>query len=117
MDALAISFGNAHGSYSGTPNLDLDLVREVHSLVSVPLVMHGASGLDDAQYAKIVDSGISKICYYTAMGLQVSNGIREMLICTEPNGTGYHEIIARTIDLFRADAKRVMALVGCTGVA
>lgn len=27
VDALAISFGNVHGQYRGTPNLDLDRVR------------------------------------------------------------------------------------------
>jgi len=117
VDALAISLGNAHGSYQGTPNLNLDLVRKVHSLVDVPLVMHGASGLGDTAYTRIIDSGISKICYYTAMGNHVSNEIRQMLVDSEQNSTGYHETISRTIDFFRADTTRVMALVGCVGVA
>ncbi|MEJ2558661.1 MAG: class II fructose-bisphosphate aldolase [Anaerolineae bacterium] len=45
VDALAISFGNAHGIYQGEPRLNLDLVRRIHAVVEVPLVMHGASGL------------------------------------------------------------------------
>jgi fructose-bisphosphate aldolase class II len=116
VDALAISFGNAHGTYHGKPNLDLNLVRKIHSMVEVPLVMHGASGLADAEYARIVDSGISKVCYYTAMGKRVSNEITRMLTTPGRSGAVYHEIIAWAIDSFREDASRVMALVGCVGV-
>jgi fructose-bisphosphate aldolase class II len=117
VDALAISFGNVHGTYRGEPNLDLDLVREIYALVDVPLVMHGASGLADSEYQKIVESGISKVCYYTAMGKRAANDIRSMLV----DGAGrdavvYHEIMARAIDFFRADTEKVMSLVGCIGV-
>jgi fructose-bisphosphate aldolase class II len=116
VDALAISFGNVHGTYQGEPNLDLDLVRRIHSMVEVPLVMHGASGLADGEYARIVDSGISKVCYYTAMGKRVSDEITRMLTTPGRGGAVYHEIIAWAIDSFREDTERVMALVGCVGV-
>jgi fructose-bisphosphate aldolase, class II len=116
VDALAISFGNAHGTYHGQPNLNLDLVRRIHSMVEIPLVMHGASGLADSAYARIVDSGISKVCYYTAMGKRVSDQITQMLTASGRGGAVYHEIIAWAIDAFREDAERVMALVGCVGV-
>lgn len=117
VDALAISFGNAHGTYQGEPALDLNLVRKIHSLVEIPLVMHGASGLADGEYIKIVESGISKVCYYTAMGKKVSDEIARNLAAPERDGAVYHEIIAWAIDAFRQDAERVMALVGCVGVA
>ena len=117
VDALAISFGNVHGTYQGEPNLDLDLVRAIHTLVDVPLVMHGASGLADSEYQKIVESGISKVCYYTAMGKRAANDIRGMLVDAGQDGAVYHEIISRAIDFFRADTVKVMTLVGCIGVA
>ena len=116
VDALAISFGNAHGTYQGEPKLDLDLVRAIHTLVDVPLVMHGASGLADSEYQKIVESGISKVCYYTAMGKRAANDIRGMLVDAGQDRAVYHEIISRAIDFFREDTVKVMTLVGCTGV-
>jgi fructose-bisphosphate aldolase class II len=116
VDALAISFGNAHGTYRGEPNLDLDRVREIHSLVGVPLVMHGASGLADSEYQRIVEAGISKVCYYTAMGRRAAADIRSMLVDDAgQDGAVYHQIISRAISSFRADTERVMALVGCIG--
>jgi fructose-bisphosphate aldolase class II len=116
VDALAISFGNVHGTYQGEPHLDLALVREIHSLVDVPLVMHGASGLADHEYERIVDNGISKVCYYTAMGKRAGDDLRQMLTGRGEGEIVYHEIISRTVEFFRADTKRVMALVGCAGV-
>lgn len=115
VDALAISFGNAHGTYRGEPNLDLDLVREVYTLVDVPLVMHGASGLADGEYKKIVEAGISKVCYYTAMGKRAAKDIQRWLEDTDQDGAVYHQIISQAIDSFRVDTERVMALVGCIG--
>lgn len=67
VDALAISFGNAHGRYMGEPKLDLELVKKISQSVDLPLVMHGASGLTLETYKLIVESGISKINYFSAM--------------------------------------------------
>jgi fructose-bisphosphate aldolase class II len=116
VDGLAISFGNAHGLYRGEPNLDLDRVRRIHALTDVPLVMHGASGLAENQYKKIVESGISKVCYYTAMGVGAANDIRALLTDADPDSTVYHHLISRSIDYFYAHTDRLFELLGCSGV-
>ena len=67
VDYLAIAFGNAHGLYKGKPQLDFDLVREVRSRVSVPLVMHGGTGLSDEQFQGAIAAGISKINFATSI--------------------------------------------------
>ena len=117
IDALAISFGNAHGTYTGEPYLDLGRVRAIHDLVDVPLVMHGASGLAEGEYREIVDSGISKVCYYTAMGKAAAADLRSMLMAAGQDGIVYHEIISRAIEFFRQDTIRLMDIVGCAGAA
>jgi fructose-bisphosphate aldolase class II len=116
VDALAISFGNVHGTYRGEPHLDLNLVREIHARVDIPLVMHGASGLADSEYKEIVEAGISKVCYYTAMGKRAATDIHRWLEDTGQGEAVYHGIISCAIDSFRADSARVMALIGCIGV-
>jgi len=116
IDALAISFGNVHGLYVGEPRIDLDLVRKIYTLVDIPLVMHGASGLADAEYQKIVKSGISKINYYSVMGRRAADDARRLLVDPGQGAVIYHEIISRGIDFFREDTERVMRLMGCIGV-
>jgi fructose-bisphosphate aldolase class II len=115
IDILAISFGNAHGVYGGAPDLDLDRVQKIASMIDVPLVMHGASGLAESDYPKIVNSGISKVCYYTAMGLGATNDIKKMLMDDDEDTLVYHHIIARAFDYFYEDTKRLLDLLGCSG--
>lgn len=67
IDALACAFGTVHGFYRAAPKLDFDRVDTIRSMVDVPLVMHGGSGVSDADYRRVIDCGIRKINYYTYM--------------------------------------------------
>jgi fructose-bisphosphate aldolase class II len=67
IDALACAFGTVHGLYRAAPKLDFERVEKIRSLVSVPLVMHGGSGVSDEDYRRVIDCGIRKINYYTYM--------------------------------------------------
>jgi len=115
VDALAISFGNAHGVYRGEPRIDLDRIREIHDKVDVPLVMHGASGLSDGQYPKIVASGISKLCYYTAMGMGAIDDVKRLVLEAGQETIVYHYLISRAIGYFYAETKRLIGVIGWTG--
>jgi len=59
-DALAIAVGNAHGLYVKTPDLDFTRIKAIRKAVSIPLVMHGSSGIPDEQLQEAVNQGISK---------------------------------------------------------
>ena len=61
IDALAIAIGNAHGFYKETPNLRLDRLKEIREVTSCALVLHGSSGIPDAQLKEAIKCGISKI--------------------------------------------------------
>ena len=50
IDALAPSFGTAHGIYKSKPVLDLDRVKVIAEKTKLPLVMHGGSGVSDEDY-------------------------------------------------------------------
>ena len=47
IDALAICIGNVHGRYPGEVRLDFERLAAIRDLVSIPLVLHGASGLPE----------------------------------------------------------------------
>lgn len=48
IDALAICIGNIHGKYAFPPKLDFERLAQIRDAVSVPLVLHGASGPPEA---------------------------------------------------------------------
>ena len=46
-DAMAISIGNVHRLESQSVAIDLDRFTELEEALSLPLVIHGASGLEN----------------------------------------------------------------------
>lgn len=61
INALAVAVGSAHGFYKKTPELQLDLIREINGAVPAALVLHGSSGIPDDQLRASVKNGITKI--------------------------------------------------------
>jgi fructose-bisphosphate aldolase class II len=61
VDALAVAIGTAHGHYRQTPKLDLERLKKIRSLVSVPLVLHGGSDTPIEDVQKSISLGIRKI--------------------------------------------------------
>lgn len=76
-DFLAVSIGTCHGVYKATPKLDLPRLAKIHEAVSVPLVLHGGSGLSDADFRNTVAGGIRKINVYTDVILAAKKAIAD----------------------------------------
>jgi tagatose 1,6-diphosphate aldolase GatY/KbaY len=60
VGCLAVSIGNVHGHYAGTPALDWERLEWLRSM-GAPLALHGASGLPDADVRRAVSLGIAKV--------------------------------------------------------
>jgi ketose-bisphosphate aldolase len=119
VDALAISFGNRHGLYKGKPDLRFDLVRRIGEIVHVPLVMHGASDLPDEVYAKVVESGISKVHFWSGPAKLAAQNLRSKLNEHAGDSTpiGYREVFEWNVDFFYEITKRMLTLLNCAGKA
>lgn len=92
IDALACAFGTAHGIYLKKPKLDFERVKKIHSIVSIPLVMHGGSGVSSEDYRRAIQAGIRKINYYTYMAKAGGEGVRNKINPKEAI-TFYHDIV------------------------
>ena len=67
IDALACAFGTAHGFYKDTPKLDFERLSKIYSMIDVPIVMLGGSGVSVEDYREVIKRGVRKINYYTYM--------------------------------------------------
>ena len=78
IDTLAIAIGTAHGLYKGEPLLDYNRLKEIRSLVELPLVLHGASGVpfDSIRYA--ISLGISKVNIATELKIPFADAIKKV---------------------------------------
>lgn len=79
IDALACSFGTAHGFYKAKPKLDFDRIKTINTLIDIPLVMHGGSGVSPEDYETGIQLGIRKINYYSYMARAGVNAVRDLL--------------------------------------
>jgi len=78
-DALAVAVGSTHGMRERTANLDLDRVERIRAAVNVPLVLHGSSGVSDADLAAAATRGIVKINLATQLNIVFTAAIRQHL--------------------------------------
>lgn len=61
-DLIAVSIGNVHG-LELTPELDIELLADISEKVSIPIVLHGGSGIPFNQVRKARELGVLKVNY------------------------------------------------------
>lgn len=106
IDALAPSFGTAHGIYKSKPVLDLDRVARIKELTGLPLVMHGGSGVSPEDYKIAIRNGIRKINYYSYMSKAGTTAARNYL--NEKDVTFYHDIALAAKNAMAEDVEKAM---------
>lgn len=79
ISSLAVAIGTAHGIYKGEPKLDVERLSQIRKKVSIPLVLHGASGVPDEAVRECIRRGISKVNFATELRIAYSNGIKDYL--------------------------------------
>lgn len=80
IDSLAVAIGTAHGLYKEDPKLDFERLKEIRSLVTIPLVLHGASGVPEEAVKKAISLGITKVNIATELKIPFSHKLREYLV-------------------------------------
>lgn len=61
VDALAVAIGNIHFLEDDKARLDFDLLETLHKRITVPLVLHGGTGIDKADFRPAIERGIAKV--------------------------------------------------------
>lgn len=79
IDALAVCIGNVHGHYRGEPRLDFRRLAAIRDAVSVPLVLHGASGLPENIISQAIELGICKFNVNTEVRQAYVEALQERL--------------------------------------
>ncbi|WBU36758.1 class II fructose-bisphosphate aldolase [Homoserinibacter sp. YIM 151385] len=79
VDALAVAVGSSHAMVSRTASIDHELVARLAEAVAVPLVLHGSSGVPEAELARAIAAGIRKVNIGTALNVAGAAATREVL--------------------------------------
>ncbi len=115
VDALAVAIGNAHGNYKQAPNLRFDILEQTASLVDVPLVLHGGTGILPDDFRKCISLGIHKINIATATFDSVEASVKKTY---EQGGiNGYYDLQAAEVQGAYENAMKHIEIFGCAGKA
>ena len=106
IDALAPSFGTAHGIYKSKPVLDLQRVKVIAEKTGLPLVMHGGSGVSPEDYRTGIANGLRKINYYSYMSKAGTTAVKALL--EKQDVTFFHDLALAAQNAMEADAEKAM---------
>ena len=79
VDLLAVAVGSSHAMTTRDATLDFELISQIAKTVSVPLVLHGSSGVSDEDLQRAVRAGMSKVNIATHLNHLFTDEIREIL--------------------------------------
>ena len=114
IDSLAVAVGNAHGNYKFPPKLDFERIRTIAEKTGLPLVLHGGSGLADADFRRAVGEGICKVNIFTDLDKAGKAGIEQGLASGAKSIMG---LIPYEMDAMKAVVREKIRLFGSEGKA
>lgn len=116
IGSLAVAIGTAHGVYKGEPKLDLDRLAEIRKVVSIPLVLHGASGLSEEAVAESIKRGICKVNFATELRIAYTDGVKKFL-AENPDAFDPKKYGKEAMEKVKETVKQRIKMCGCDGKA
>jgi fructose-bisphosphate aldolase class II len=112
VDAMAVSVGNVHLQQRQDGGLDEARIRAIEALTDVPLVIHGGSGVPEAQRRALARG--SRVCKYnigTELRMTFGAALREA-VARDPGRFDRVEILSEVEMPLEAAARRVLRAIG-----
>ncbi|MET8244251.1 class II fructose-bisphosphate aldolase [Streptomyces sp. NPDC005202] len=110
VDALAVAIGNTHAMTARTAALDHDLLKRLAGALDVPLVLHGSSGVPDAELTAAVSGGITKVNVGTALNIAMTCAIRDFL-ATHPEAVDSRKYLSVGREAMVGEVERLMGVL------
>lgn len=77
INGLAVAVGSSHAMLDKSSQLDFELISSLNKAVSVPLVLHGSSGVSHLDLRQAIAAGIKKINIATELNVVFNDAIKQ----------------------------------------
>ena len=114
IDSLAIAIGTAHGLYKSEPKLDFDRLSEIRSVIDIPLVLHGASGVTDKDVRECIQRGICKVNIATELKIAFSDALKQYLLI-HPDANDPRNYMKPAKAAMKEIVQKIITTCGCAG--
>ncbi|MEU2716356.1 class II fructose-bisphosphate aldolase [Streptomyces sp. NPDC007205] len=111
VDALAVAIGSVHAMTTRTATLDHGLLKRLSAALSVPLVLHGSSGVPDDGLVAAVAGGIAKVNVGTALNIAMTGAIRDFL-AAHPEAVDSRKYLSVGRDAMASEVRRIIGVLG-----
>ena len=115
-DLLAIGIGNAHGYYSGKPDIKIHILESVRKFSNIPFVLHGCTGMDDETIRASIKAGVCKINFGTHIRYKYMEALKEGAETLDHKGHSW-KVSQFAKDRLVEDIKQIILLSGSDGKA
>jgi fructose-bisphosphate aldolase class II len=115
VDALAVAVGSSHAMLTRDAVLDLGLIARIRRAVSVPLVLHGSSGVPDRDLAAAIRAGMTKINIATQLNKVFTAAVRHYL-SAEPAVVDPRRYGSAGRDAIASEVARLLSVIGAGGI-
>ena len=116
IDFLAAAVGTIHGCRTPFAKLDIPRIEKIRELTDVPLVLHGASGVNDEEVRKGISAGICKINIDTRIRMIFTKKIRET-IKMNPQEIDPRKLLGPAREAAKEVIRERMRVFGCSAKA
>ena len=110
VDALAVAVGTSHAMTDRSASVDLALIRALSTGLDVPLVLHGSSGLPDAEIRGAVVAGMTKINISTHLNGLFTRAVRDEILA-HPDKTDPRAYIRAGRDAMAPETAHLLKLI------
>lgn len=115
-DTLAIAVGSVHAMQSQEAELDQERIRACAATVSVPLVLHGSSGVTEDSIRQAIAGGVSKINVGTYLTAGFCEAVRRASEAN-PREHDMRKLLGPARDEVRERVREKIRLFGSSGTA
>ena len=110
VDALAVSVGTVHRMVVQEANIQYERIADIKKCVSVPLVIHGSTGVCDEDLRKLSEAGIKKINLGTCLRMRFGKTLRKV-IEENPEEFDRIKLFKQPMEAVKEAAKKKMLLL------
>jgi fructose-bisphosphate aldolase class II len=111
VDALAVAVGTLHRMVTQEAAIQFDRLAAIQSLVDVPLVIHGSTGIKDEDLTRIATYNVGKVNIGTALRMAFGQTLRAEME-KQPEQFDRIALFQNPMAAVQAEAKKKMKILG-----
>jgi fructose-bisphosphate aldolase, class II len=113
-DSLAVAIGSVHAMREAQAELNIDLLKEIHQTIDIPLVLHGSSGVKESSEVEAIQYGIAKINVATMLNQAFTEALHKAF-AADPENVDPRKFLLHSREAVKEVVRHKMRLFGSSG--